>query len=193
MANIIHRFYKNATLNHYSSLDQAIKDSRNYKLLYNNLSKKFNLSKNYLKYFGDRYNATFDNTIKEAAAGLGLIDKGQFGSFALQSRQEMLAMIVTLRNEADEIKEDFQKISAAIEKIDDFEITFSQQLAELAITNPLLRQAMGIKESDIPNGRYDINTAQLFSTVNGQIKYINNLIAKAQEKGRSVDDVKGIG
>ena len=193
MANIIHRFYKNATLNHYSSLDQAVKDSRNYKLLYNNLSKKFNLSKNYPKYFDDRYNATFDNTIKEAATGLGLTDKRRFGSFALQSRQEMLAMIATLRDEADGIKEDFQKISAAIEKIDDFEVTFSQQLAELAITNPLLRQIMGIKESDIPNGRYDINTAQLFSTVNGQIKYINILIAKAQEKGRSIDDVKGIG
>ena len=62
----------------------------------------------------------------------------------------------------------------------------------LAIENPILRNIMGIKESDIPDGRYDINSNALFANVNGKINQINNLIKKI-DSNTPIDDAAGLG
>lgn len=191
---LIHKFYAHAVndINHYNSLNAMIQDTSSYKKLQNNLKKKFNLSKRFPEYFNQRYSAAFDESIKNAAKALGEPHQGRFNSYALQSRQEILSLVATLKQEGKDIQEQFESIGKVIDEIDNFEDSLSQELAMLAIENPILRNIMGIKESDIPDGRYDINSNALFANVNGKINQINNLIKKI-DSNTPIDDAAGLG
>ena len=191
---LIHKFYAHAAndINHYNSLNAMIQDTSSYRKLQNNLKKKFNLSKRFPEYFNQRYSAAFDESIKNAAKALGEPHQGRFNSYALQSRQEILSLVATLKQEGKDIQEQFESIGKVIDEIDNFEDSLSQELAMLAIENPILRNIMGIKESDIPDGRYDINSNALFANVNGKINQINNLIKKI-DSNTPIDDAAGLG